>query len=83
MSIDLHTHSNFSDGTLTPTELVTLARDKKISALALTDHDTMAGVDEALLAGGKMGVEVVPGIEVSVLHHQVEYHILGYWADPL
>lgn len=82
MSIDLHTHSNFSDGTLTPTELVTLARDKKLSALALTDHDTMAGVDEALLAGGRMGVEVVPGIEVSVLHHQVEYHILGYWADP-
>jgi len=82
MSIDLHTHSNFSDGTLTPTELVTLAREKKISALALTDHDTMAGVEEAVLAGEMLGVEIIPGIEISVLHDKVEYHILGYWADP-
>lgn len=82
MSIDLHTHSNFSDGTMTPTELVALARDKKISALALTDHDTMAGTEEAILAGEKMGVEIVPGIEISVLYNQVEYHVLGYWADP-
>ena len=82
MSIDLHSHSTFSDGTMTPTELVALARDKNISALALTDHDTMAGVEEAVRAGEEMGVEVVPGIEVSVLHHQVEYHILGYWANP-
>lgn len=81
MSIDLHTHSNFSDGTMTPTELVALARHKKISALALTDHDTMAGTEEAVLAGEKMGVEVVPGIEISVSYVQVEYHILGYWAD--
>lgn len=82
MSIDLHTHSNFSDGTMTPTELVALARAKKISALALTDHDTMAGTEEAILAGAKMGVEIIPGIEVSVLYGQIEYHILGYWADP-
>ena len=81
MSIDLHTHSNFSDGTMTPTELVALARHKKISALALTDHDTMAGIPEAVLAGAEMGVEVVPGIEISVIHAQVEYHVLGYWAD--
>lgn len=82
MSIDLHTHSNFSDGTLTPTELVTLAKKKNISALALTDHDTMAGVEEAVLAGEMLGVEIIPGIEISVLHDKVEYHILGYWADP-
>src|SRR5665811_1924207 len=82
MSIDLHTHSNFSDGTLTPTELVALARHKKISALALTDHDTMAGTPEAMLAGAEMGVEIIPGLEISVLYNQVEYHILGYWADP-
>jgi 3',5'-nucleoside bisphosphate phosphatase len=81
MSIDLHTHSNFSDGTLTPTELVTLAKKKNISALALTDHDTMAGVEEAVLAGKMLGVEIIPGIEISVLHDKVEYHILGYWAD--
>lgn len=83
MSIDLHTHSNFSDGTMTPTELVALARHKKISALALTDHDTMAGTPEAILAGAEMGVEIIPGIEISVLYNQVEYHVLGYWADPL
>lgn len=82
MSIDLHTHSNFSDGTMTPTELVALARHKKISALALTDHDTMAGTPEAILAGVEMGVEIIPGIEISVLYNQVEYHVLGYWADP-
>ncbi len=82
MSIDLHTHSNFSDGTMTPTELVALARHKKISALALTDHDTMAGTAEALLAGAEMGVEIIPGIEISVLYNQIEYHVLGYWADP-
>lgn len=82
MSIDLHTHSNFSDGTLTPTELVALARSRKVSALALTDHDTMAGIDEAVCAGKEMGVEVVPGIEISVLYDRVEYHVLGYWADP-
>lgn len=82
MSIDLHTHSNFSDGTMTPTELVVLARSKKISALALTDHDTMAGTEEAILAGAEMGVEVVPGMELSVIHNGVDYHILGYWADP-
>ncbi|MEK6201873.1 MAG: PHP domain-containing protein [Desulfobulbaceae bacterium] len=81
MSIDLHTHSNFSDGTMTPTELVALASYKKISALALTDHDTMAGTEEAVLAGAKMGVEVVPGIEISVSYTSIEYHILGYWAD--
>ncbi len=83
MSIDLHTHSNFSDGTMTPTELVTLARHKKISALALTDHDTMAGTAEAIVAGAEMGVEIIPGIEISVLYNQIEYHVLGYWADPL
>jgi 3',5'-nucleoside bisphosphate phosphatase len=82
MSIDLHTHSNFSDGTMTPTELVALARHKKISALALTDHDTMAGVDEAVQAGVDLGVEIIPGLEISVLYVKVEYHILGYWADP-
>lgn len=82
MSIDLHTHSHFSDGTMTPTELVVLAKAKKISALALTDHDTMAGVEEAVQAGAEMGIEVVPGIEISVTNKQIEYHILGYFVDP-
>lgn len=82
MSIDLHTHSNFSDGTMSPSELVILARHRRVSAIALTDHDTMAGVDEALAAGAVLGVEVIPGVEISVSWQHREYHVLGYWADP-
>jgi len=82
MSIDLHTHSHFSDGTMSPSELVALAKAKRLSAIALTDHDTMAGVEEAMAAGLALGIEIVPGIEISVSHQQIEYHILGYFADP-
>jgi predicted metal-dependent phosphoesterase TrpH len=82
MSIDLHTHSWFSDGTKSPTELVELASCSGVSALAVTDHDTMDGVAEALVAGDKFGVEVVPGLEVSVTHNKKALHILGYYMDP-
>jgi 3',5'-nucleoside bisphosphate phosphatase len=81
MSIDLHTHSYYSDGTKSPTELVCLAASSGVSALSVTDHDTMEGVEEALLAGIKYGVEVVPGLELSVVHEQKSLHILGYWMD--
>ncbi len=82
MSIDLHTHSWFSDGTQSPTELVDLARRSGVSALSITDHDTMDGVAEALAAGVEHGVEVVPGLEVSVMHKKMALHILGYYMDP-
>ncbi|HID02792.1 MAG TPA: PHP domain-containing protein [Desulfobacterales bacterium] len=82
MSIDLHTHSWFSDGTKSPTELVELASKTGVSALAITDHDTMAGVSEAMEAGPGYGVEVVPGLEVSVTHKKKPLHILGYYMDP-
>ena len=82
MTIDLHTHSSFSDGTCTPTELVRLAKAGRLKALALTDHDTMAGVSEALAAGEQFGVEVVAGIELSVIHDEDSLHLLGYWPDP-
>ncbi len=81
MTIDLHTHSWFSDGTKSPTELVELASRSGVSALAITDHDTMAGVNEALNASVKYGVEVVPGLEVSVVHKKKALHILGYFMD--
>ncbi len=81
MSIDLHTHSWFSDGTKSPTELVDLARRSGVSALSITDHDTMDGVAEALTAGSEHGVEVVPGLEVSVVHRKTVLHILGYFMD--
>jgi 3',5'-nucleoside bisphosphate phosphatase len=82
MSIDLHIHSWFSDGTKSPTELVQLAARSGVSALAITDHDTMDGVNEALAASTEYGVEVVPGLEVSVVHKKKALHILGYFMDP-
>lgn len=78
--IDLHTHSTFSDGSMTPDELVCHAKQHGLSAVALTDHDSVSGIDEALKAGEKHGVEVVPGIEFSV-QSKTETHILGYYID--
>ncbi len=78
--IDLHTHSNCSDGSMTPAELVAHAAEKKICAIALSDHDTVAGVDEAVEWGNKLGVEVVPAIEFSV-QSDTETHILGFYID--
>ena len=82
--VDLHTHSTASDGTDSPTELVTRARDVKLSAVALTDHDTVAGLAEATAAGARLGVEVIPGIEIAAAlpGRQAELHILGYFLDP-
>lgn len=74
--IDLHTHSVNSDGTLTPTELIRLAKEKNLAAVALTDHDTVNGLEEAFAAGKKYGVEVVSGIEFSV-SADVEMHLIG------
>lgn len=76
--IDLHTHSTASDGSMSPAEVVRLAREKGLSAIALTDHDTIDGVREALEEGKKSGVEVIPGIEISV-DFKPEMHILGYF----
>lgn len=78
MFIDLHTHSTFSDGCLSPTELVRLAVHRKIRVLALTDHDTVQGLPEFLSAGKDHGLEVVPGIEISTYHGEHSLHILGY-----
>ncbi len=83
MTIDLHTHSHFSDGTKSPAELVYLASISGVTALALTDHDTMAGVAEAMAVADEYDVEVVPGVELSVVHEEHVLHILGYYVDPL
>jgi hypothetical protein len=79
--IDLHTHSNYSDGGLSPRQLVQLAKEKGLRAIALTDHDTVAGVEEALAAGEELDIEVVPGVEVSVQHPPGTMHILGYYVQ--
>lgn len=79
--IDLHAHTTASDGTLTPTQLVHLARDRGLSALAVTDHDTVGGVAEATEAAEACGIELVPGIELSVDYPHGELHLLGYFLD--
>ena len=78
--IDLHTHSTCSDGTFLPAEVVKLAKEKGISAIALTDHDTLDGLPEAIEAGKKYGVEVITGIEFSV-NADTEMHMLGLNFD--
>ena len=79
--IDLHVHSNASDGTLTPSQVVALAEEKKLKAFALTDHDTTAGLEEALEAARNSSVEVVPGIELSTTWVGRDVHIVGLDID--
>lgn len=80
--IDLHVHSNKSDGTLSPVELIPLAKAADLSAFALTDHDTADGVAEAQAAGAAAGIRVIPGIEISALYCEKDIHIVGLNIDP-
>ena len=79
--VDLHVHSCRSDGTLTPSELVDLALQKGLSAFALTDHDTTAGLDEAIGYAQGRDIEVIPGIEFSTEYKGRDIHILGLAID--
>ena len=78
---DLHTHSSASDGELTPTALVSKARALGLTTLALTDHDTVAGLDEARAAAEEAGIEFIPGIEIEIDFQPGEFHLLGYGID--
>ena len=80
--IDLHSHTTASDGSLTPEELVRLAKQQGVTALAVTDHDTIAGLPRAIAEGERAGMEVIPGIEISCLYGGTELHILGYFINP-
>lgn len=82
LTIDLHTHSSCSDGSLSPEQLVREAVRAGLAAIALTDHDTMAGVEEAMAAGRQAGVEVISGIEISADLDGRDVHLLGYGAAP-
>ena len=75
--VDLHSHSTASDGSKSPTALVTAAKAAGLAAIALTDHDTMAGVAEATAAGEHAGVRIVPGVELSAVDEDREVHLLG------
>lgn len=82
MNIDLHTHSNRSDGTDTPSELVENAKKAGLDVVAITDHDTTVGWDEAQEAADRIGITLVRGIEVSTELQHKSIHLLGYDIDP-
>lgn len=80
--IDLHMHSNCSDGAFEPEFLVRWALKLGLKAIALTDHDTMRGVRRAIDEGAKLGIEVIPGCEISVAYSQGTFHLLAYFIPP-
>ena len=75
--IDLHVHTTASDGQYSPTQIIEKASEKNIKVIAITDHDTYAGVDEAMAAGEKLGITVIPGIELNITFPTGEFHLLG------
>lgn len=81
MCLDLHLHSLYSDGTSTPSELVQLAVDSGLSGIALTDHDTVEGIEEFLTHGKEHEIEVFSGLEISATHRDLSMHILGFGID--
>ena len=82
MAVDLHTHSSFSDGSDDPSTLVRLALGVGLSALALTDHDTLDGVGEARAAAAGTGLDLIPGVELSVEWEPGPVHLLAYFVEP-
>jgi hypothetical protein len=79
--IDLHAHTTFSDGTFTPEELVVLARERGLSVLAVTDHDSTEGIARANAAAEDGGPAIVPGVEFSTVRDGHGIHVLAYWID--
>ena len=79
--VDLHLHTTASDGIMTPSGIVRYAKTKGLQAIAITDHDTIEGLDEGLSEGEKIGFEVIPGVEISAEHSPGSMHLLGYFFD--
>jgi 3',5'-nucleoside bisphosphate phosphatase len=80
--LELHCHTTHSDGTLSPSALIRKAHHAGVKAIAITDHDTMAGWEEAIAAAKPFGLEVVPGIELSTVWNGRSLHILGFYPNP-
>lgn len=78
---DLHSHSSASDGTFKPSEVAQLAKNAGLSSIALTDHDTVEGIDEFMEAGKVIGIETIPGIELAAAYKNTELHIVGLFID--
>lgn len=81
VEIDLHIHTTASDGTLTPSQVVQLAKKRQLKAIAITDHDTVDGVKEALEEGRRISLEVIPGVEISANVKTGSLHLLGYFVE--
>src|SRR6185369_2933870 len=78
---DLHLHTKYSDGTFSPEELVLQAQKAGLACIALTDHDTVEGCAEAATAAAAVGMEFIPGTELTAEHNDTELHVLGYFLD--
>ncbi len=81
LKVDLHSHTNYSDGFYSPEELVHKAKDAGISILSITDHDSVNAIEKATKVGEKLGVQIIPGVEISSDLRGAEVHILGYFVD--
>jgi len=81
LKVDLHSHSTASDGLNAPADNIRLAKEAGIVALGITDHDSISGIKEALLMGKELGVEAIPGIEMSTVENGQDVHVLGYFID--
>lgn len=79
--VDLHLHTTASDGVMSPSEIVRYAKAKGLQAIAITDHDTIEGLEEGLSEGKRIGIEVIPGIEISAGHSPGSMHLLGFFLD--
>lgn len=81
IKVDLHVHTNYSDGHYSPEQVIKLAKEKNINTIGIVDHDTVAGIEESIFYGEKLGVNVIPGIEISTDIDNKEVHLLGYFID--
>jgi len=80
-TVDLHAHTTASDGSLTPSELIRYAKEKGLSAIAVTDHDAVAGLDEAMAEGEKLGIRVIPGVELSTRVDGCDVHLVSLFIN--
>lgn len=80
--VDLHMHTNYSDGYFSPEQLILKVKDAGIDLISITDHDTVDGIAESIEIGKNHGIEVIPGLEISSDIRDREVHILGYFIDP-
>jgi predicted metal-dependent phosphoesterase TrpH len=78
---DFHIHSIYSDGKCTPEEIVIISKEQNVDIISLTDHNTTQGIDEAIEAGKKLGIKILPGVELSTRYNNSRVHILGYFRD--